>query len=91
MKTMAAAEAKMHFGALLDAAQREPVTIAKKGRPVTVMMSMQDYEEYKTLKLEKLRRQVAEGAAQADRGEFSNKSVDEIVNEAKRERDARKV
>jgi prevent-host-death family protein len=91
MKTMAAAEAKMHFGALLDAAQREPVTIAKKGRPVTVMMSMQDYEEYKTLKLEKLRRHIAEGAAQADRGEFSNKSVDEIVNEAKRERDARKV
>jgi hypothetical protein len=33
MKTIASAEAKSHFGAWLDTAQREPVMIEKKGGP----------------------------------------------------------
>ena len=44
MKDMSSTEAKTHFGALLDMAQREPVTIHKKGRAVAVMLSMQDFE-----------------------------------------------
>jgi prevent-host-death family protein len=32
MKIIPAAEAKTNFGVLLDPAQREPVTISKKGR-----------------------------------------------------------
>lgn len=91
MKILPAAEAKTNFGALLDAAQREPVTIARKGRPVSVMLSIQEYEEYQALKLENLRRHVAEGVAQANQGEFSKKTVEEIVKEARQERDARKV
>jgi prevent-host-death family protein len=42
MKSMTAAEAKNSFGKLLDAAQREPVLITKKNRPVSVMMSIED-------------------------------------------------
>lgn len=45
-KTFAAAQAKQEFGNLLDNAQREPVTITKKGRPVAVVMSMQEYEHF---------------------------------------------
>ncbi len=44
MKTFASKEAKDSFGRLLDTAQREPVTIAKKGRPVAVLLSMEEYE-----------------------------------------------
>jgi prevent-host-death family protein len=48
MKTMASTDAKTNFGALLDAAQREPVTIEKKGRAVAVMLSKEQYDALKT-------------------------------------------
>ena len=59
MKTMTAAKAKTHFGQFLDAAQREPVLITKKSRPVGVMFSMQDIED--TVWGEKARKAHAEG------------------------------
>lgn len=67
-KIMPAAEAKTHFGALLDQAQREPVTIAKKGRPVAVVMSMEEYGRHQALKLERLRSEIQSGLDQLDRG-----------------------
>ena len=66
MKSIPASEAKTHFGALLDTAQREPVTVSKQGRPVAVVMSIHDYEE---MKLARLRAHLAEGEAQIARGE----------------------
>ena len=44
MKQFAAREAKNRFGQLLDAAQRTPVQVTRKGRAVGVMMSVQHYE-----------------------------------------------
>lgn len=44
MKTMTSAEAQNHFGLLLDTAQREPVTITRRGRPVAYLFSPQVYE-----------------------------------------------
>lgn len=61
MDTMTAAEAKTNFGALLDKAQREPVTISKNGRPVAVVMSVSDYEEQQQRKLDLLRQEVNKG------------------------------
>lgn len=46
MKTLAASEAKNHFGELLDLARREPVQIAKKGRSVAVMVSIEEFERF---------------------------------------------
>jgi prevent-host-death family protein len=46
---MAAKEAKDKFGALLEVARREPVTIARKGRPVVVVLSIEDYERLEAL------------------------------------------
>lgn len=71
MKILPAAEAKTNFGALIDDAQREPITIARKGRPVSVMMSIQEYEKYQALKLERLRALVAEGEAAIKRGDYT--------------------
>ncbi len=67
-KPMPAAQAKTNFGALLDTVQREPVTISKKGRPVAVMMSMEEYEVHEAMKLERLRREVRKGMDQLDEG-----------------------
>lgn len=44
MRSMSANDAKRNFGRLLDTARREPVTIQKHGRPVTVMLSVEDFE-----------------------------------------------
>ena len=72
MKTIPAGEAKNRFGVLMDRVQREAVTISKKGRPVAVVMPMQEYEEYQALKLERLRREIKIGLAQIERGEVSD-------------------
>lgn len=48
MKTITAIEAKNRFGQLIDAAQRQPVTVTKQGRPSIVVMSVEDYQRRKT-------------------------------------------
>jgi len=45
MRVMTSVEAQNHFGELLDAAQREPVTITRRGRTVGFMVSEQDMAE----------------------------------------------
>ena len=70
MKAMDSTDAKTNFGALLDAAQRGPVTIKKKGRPVAVLYSYEDSEIIEELRLEDLHRKIREGIDQADRGEL---------------------
>ena len=49
MRHIPAGVAKNQFGSLLDMAQRNPVTIDKKGRPVAVVMSLEDFEHYEQL------------------------------------------
>ncbi len=49
MKTIAAREAKNGFGRLLDTARREPVTISRNGRPVAVVLSIEDYQRFEEL------------------------------------------
>ena len=44
MKTMSARDAKNGFGLLLDTARAEPVTIEKHGRPVVVVLAVEEYE-----------------------------------------------
>ncbi len=52
MKTLSASEAKNCFGKLLDLAKSEPVQIEKKGRTVTVMLSIEEYERLSALEAE---------------------------------------
>ena len=44
MKTLTAKDAKYGFGRLIDLVRAEPVTIAKHGRPVVVVMAVEEYE-----------------------------------------------
>jgi len=44
MRTLTSVDAQNRFGELLDSAQREPVTITRRGRAVAVMISPQDME-----------------------------------------------
>jgi prevent-host-death family protein len=44
MKSLSAREAKYGFGRLIDLARAEPVTVAKHGRAVVVVMAVEEYE-----------------------------------------------
>jgi prevent-host-death family protein len=47
MTTIPATEAKNRFGELLETAHRHAVGISKQGRPVAVMLSIEEYESMK--------------------------------------------
>ena len=49
MRKIAAKDAKYGFGKLIDLARAEPVAVAKHGRPVVVVMAIEEYERLKTL------------------------------------------
>ena len=66
MRYVSATEAKQRLAALLDAAQREPVTIRRQKRDVAVIMSPQEYERLRALNTAEFQRfcdRVAERAA----------------------------
>ncbi len=44
MKSLSAKEAKYGFGRLIDLARAEPVAILKHGRPVVVVMAVEEFE-----------------------------------------------
>ncbi len=49
MKTMSARDAKHQFGLLIDTARAEPVVIEKHGRPVVVVIAIEEFERLKAL------------------------------------------
>lgn len=44
MLTMTSLAAQNQFGLLIDASQRQPVTVTRRGRPVSVVLSYEDYQ-----------------------------------------------
>ena len=95
MTTLAAREAKRQFGHLIDTSQREPVTIERHGRPVSVVMSKHDYDQMQAelaeargwaethhlLSTEANRRHLAASIAQAERGESVVKTMEELLRD----------
>ena len=49
MKAMSAREAKHHFGQLIDEARAEAVVVEKHGRPVVVVLAVEEYERLKAV------------------------------------------
>ena len=49
MRSMTAKDAKYGFGKLIDLARAEPVAVAKHGRPVVVVMAIEEFERLKAL------------------------------------------
>lgn len=43
MLTMTSLVAQNQFGTLIDTSQRQPVTVTRRGRPVAVVQSYEDY------------------------------------------------
>lgn len=63
MKTMSARDAKNAFGMLIDTARAEPVMVEKHGRPVVVVLAVEEFERLKAIGA------AAEGRAKTVRGD----------------------
>ena len=49
MQNMSAKDAKYGFGRLIDLARARPVTVEKHGRPVVVVVAVEEFERLKAL------------------------------------------
>ena len=49
MKTLTAKDAKYGFGQLIDLARAAPVAVSKHGRPVVVVVAVEEFERLKAL------------------------------------------
>ena len=61
MERLNATDAKREFGELLLKAQKEPVGINKNGKPVAVVVSASEYEDFQSLKEEWLKIELQKG------------------------------
>lgn len=55
MKTMSARDAKHQFGRLIDTARAEPVVVEKHGRPVVVVLAIEEFERLTNQAIEQKR------------------------------------
>ena len=52
MQTLSAKDAKYNFGRLIDTASAEPVTVEKHGRPVVIVLAVEEYQRLKMIESE---------------------------------------
>ena len=68
MDALSANQAKTQFGDMLLKAQRAPIQINKNGKPVAVVISMDEYEAIEVLKLQLLQSRAAQAKADIEAG-----------------------
>jgi prevent-host-death family protein len=78
---MSATEVKQSFGAALDAAQREPVIIQKQNRDVAVLLSMQEYEKLRGLRIDLFDRLAKATAAKAVARGLTDEKFEELMTD----------
>ncbi|NEV63780.1 type II toxin-antitoxin system Phd/YefM family antitoxin [Thiorhodococcus minor] len=81
MQTMSANEAEIHFGELLDRAQREPVRVMRHARVVGVLVSAQDYEDMRAFYANRLRHRMDEAAEAASRAGLTPETLDDLLSD----------
>jgi antitoxin Phd len=81
MVTFTSKEAKEKFGALVDAARREPVTITKHNRPTVVVISSERYAELEAMEDEAWAAKAREAEKKGYLGvEESEAAIQRILN-----------
>lgn len=82
MITITAVEAQNRFGQLLDAAQREPITITRHGRPVAMLMAM---EAFAAKQPDGVAARAARQAVAAFRGSGKGTTVEQLLADRRAE------
>lgn len=82
MNVLSANEAKTHFGDMLLKAQRAPIQINKNGKPVAVVISLEEYESTEALKLQLLQSRAAQAKVDIAQGNLIDGEAffDELVS-----------
>lgn len=81
MLTFSATDAKQSFGAALEAAQRAPVMIRKQNRDVAVILSVQEYQKLRGLRIEALHRLCEDMSAKAAARGLTTKILAELMRD----------
>ncbi len=79
MRYVSASEAKQNLGAILDSAQREPVTIRRQKRDVAVVLSAQEYERVCAQNRDEFLRFAERVSHQATERGLTKHKLDEIL------------
>ncbi len=79
MRYVSASEAKQNLGAILDSAQREPVTIRRQKRDVAVILSAQEYARVCTQNRDEFLRFAERVSQQAKAQGLTKQKLDEIL------------
>jgi len=72
MKIVSANEAKTQFGDMLLKAQRDPIQINRNGKPVAVLLSVDEYNNIESLKLSLLQARAARAKDDIARGNLQD-------------------
>jgi prevent-host-death family protein len=81
MKSIAATEAKNRLGAILDAAQREPIVIRRQDRDIAVILSMADYDRLRSANVRAFLDLRNEVAAEATEAGLTDARLAELLND----------
>jgi prevent-host-death family protein len=79
MRTISSLDAKNRFGQLLDAAQRAPVTVTKKGRRAAVVMSIEDYARMRGSAWQRLFETMAAARKQAAERGLTDRLLEDLL------------
>ena len=68
MEIFTANEAKNRFGEVILKSQREPVQVTKSGKPIVMVVSMEEYNASEELKLRYVREHIDESLKDIENG-----------------------
>ncbi len=80
MKVVSATEAKQTFGALLDAARREPIIIQKQNRNVAALIAIEDLNRIRQMDIEELHILFDEAKRQSREAGLSEGKLNELLD-----------
>lgn len=79
MKSMTSVEAQNKFGQVIEAAQRQPITITRHGRPAVVVMSVEDYQRQRGKAWQRLVESSQRSSEYAEQRGLTQDKLDELL------------
>ena len=79
MKEISARDAKNQFGQLLESAQRGPVRVTRRGRPVGVLLSEEQYQRLRGVAWDRLGATIASLREQAAEKGLTAEVLNELL------------
>ncbi len=79
MQTVSATEAKQNFAAILDQVQSGPILIRRHDREVAVLISLEEYERSRQLRIAELNRLVEENSRYAESRGMTDELLEKLL------------